>query len=185
MYVAAGQLDHFLDFITSVHIVQDLPFGERTLKPSSKESIIVPNVVRTAIPERIVQQYNLFCREAGSVPMGRSTLLRILSVCSASVRNSLKGLDYFSVQGAKAFDDRENVVNKPGDDCGMGLSWAKEKKAQLKAAKRYLKSDYKVSTLNMLFADWGIRGTYCRLRAAFPSQKWQFFTTRTDPKLVI
>ena len=32
MYVSASQLDHFLDFITSEHIVQELPFGERTLK---------------------------------------------------------------------------------------------------------------------------------------------------------
>ena len=172
MYVAAEQLDHFLEFITSANIVQDLPFGERTLKLSSKEKIIVPIVVRTVIPERIVQQYNLFCSDAGFVPMERSTLLRILNVCSASVRNSLQGLDYFTAQGAKAFDDLENVVDKLGDDCGMGLSWAKEKKAQLKAAKRYLKGDYKVNRVNVLSATWGIRGTYCGLRAVFSSQKW-------------
>lgn len=44
MYVSMEQLDHFLDFITSAHIVQDLPFGERTLKLSTKEEITVPNV---------------------------------------------------------------------------------------------------------------------------------------------
>ena len=71
--------------------------------------------------------------------MGRGILLRILNVCSASVRNSLQGLDYFTAQGAKAFDDLEN--DKLGDNCGMGSSWAKEKMAQLKAAKRYLKGD--------------------------------------------
>ena len=37
MYVSAKQLDHFLDFITSEHIIQELPFGERTLKLSSKK----------------------------------------------------------------------------------------------------------------------------------------------------
>ena len=130
----------------------------------------MPNVVRTVIPERIVQQYNLFCSEAGFVPMGRSTLLRILNVCSASVRNSLQGLDYFTAQGAKAFDDLENV-EELGDDCGMGLSWAKEKKAQLKAAKRYMKGDYKVNRVNVLSAAWGISGTYYGLPAAFSSQK--------------
>ena len=51
MYVAAEQLDHFLEFITSANIVQDLPFGERTRKLSSKEKIIVPNVLRAVIPE--------------------------------------------------------------------------------------------------------------------------------------
>ena len=44
------QLDHFLDVITSAHIVQDLPFGEKTLKLSTKEEIAVPNVIRTLIP---------------------------------------------------------------------------------------------------------------------------------------
>ena len=65
MYVSPKQLDHFLDFITSTHIVQDLPFGKKTLKLSTKIEIAVPNVIRTLIPEPIVQQNNAFCRESG------------------------------------------------------------------------------------------------------------------------
>ena len=144
MYVSPKQLDHFLDFITSAHIVQDLPFGEKTLKLSTKEEIAVPNVIRTLIPERIVQQYNAFCCESGFVPMARSTLIAILNVCSASTRNSLQGLDYFTAQGAKAFEDLEGVVEEIGEKCGKGSLWVKEKKEQLKPAKRYLKGDYKV-----------------------------------------
>ena len=150
MYVSASQLDHFLDFITSEHIIQELPFGERTLKLSSEKKITVLNVVRKVIPERIIQQYNLFCTETGFAPMGRSTLHNILDVCSASVRNSLQGLDYFTAQGTQAFDDLESVVDKLGEDCGMGSSWVKEKKEQLKEGKRYLKSDYKVPLLSLL-----------------------------------
>ena len=30
MYVEPEKLDHFLSFITSTHIVQDLPFGEKS-----------------------------------------------------------------------------------------------------------------------------------------------------------
>ena len=48
------QLDHFLGFITSPHLVQDLPFGEKNLELSSGEIIAVPNVIRTMISERIV-----------------------------------------------------------------------------------------------------------------------------------
>ena len=107
----------------------------------------MPNVVRSLIPERIIQQYSLFCSEAGFVPMGRSTLHRILNSCSASVRSSLQGLDYFTAEGTEAFDDLEYVADKLGDDCRMGLSWPKEEKEQLKAAKRYLKGDYKVALL--------------------------------------
>ena len=63
MYVSPKQLDHFLDLITSAHIEQDLPFGEKTLKLSTKEEIAVPNVIRTLITEPIVQQNNAFCCE--------------------------------------------------------------------------------------------------------------------------
>ena len=45
------QLDHFLSFITSPHLVQDLPFGERNLVLSTGETITVPNVIRTMIPQ--------------------------------------------------------------------------------------------------------------------------------------
>lgn len=149
MYVSSKQLDHFLDFITSAHIIQDLPFGTRKLTLSNKEEIIVPNVVRTVLPERIIQQYEIFCKETGFAPMGKSTLHRILNTCSASVRKSLQGLDYFSADGAKSFDDLEDVVQKIGDNGSVGLSWAKEKKEKLKVAKRYLKGDYKVIFVHM------------------------------------
>ena len=91
-----------------------------------------------------MQQYNAFCRESGFVPMARSTLLAILNVCSASTRNSLQGLDYCTAQGAKAFEDLESVVEEIGEKCGKGSLWVKEKKEQLKSAKRYLKGDNKV-----------------------------------------
>lgn len=145
MYIAPEKLDHFLSFITSTHIVQDLPFGEKTLKLSSNVEIKVPNVVRSLIPEQIVLQYQGYCNEVGFKPMSRSTLCKVLSVCSASTRKSLQGLDYVSAAGAKAFDELEKVVEKLGDDYGKGLTWAKVQKEKLHQAKRYLKGDYKVS----------------------------------------
>lgn len=72
-----------------------------------------------------MQQYNAFCRESGFVPMARSTLLAILNVCSASTRNSLQGLDYFTAQ---AFEDLEGVVEEIGEKCEKGSLWIKEKK---------------------------------------------------------
>jgi len=50
LQIDKGQLDHFLAYITSPHIVQDLPFGEKTLKLSSGRVISVPNVIRTMVP---------------------------------------------------------------------------------------------------------------------------------------
>lgn len=144
MQVSTLKLEHFLTFITSAYIMQDLPFGEKTLKLSSNTEIKIPNVVRTMIPEQIVQQYQNYCHEAGFLPMSRSTLCRILKVCSASVRKSLQGLDYVSAEGAKAFDELADVVEKLGDNHGKGLSWAKDQHEKLKLAKRYLKGDFKV-----------------------------------------
>jgi hypothetical protein len=79
--------------------------------------------------------------------LSRSSLCRILDVCSASTRTSLQGLDYFSAEGAKAFDDMVAVVDKLGDVYERGLTWSKEHIRKLKLAKRYFKSDYKVSDL--------------------------------------
>ena len=45
MKVDYAQVDHFLNFITSPHVVQDLPFGEKMLRLSTGEEIKTPNVV--------------------------------------------------------------------------------------------------------------------------------------------
>ena len=100
MRVPQEKLDHFICFITSQHIVQDLPFGEKKLTLSTNEVITVPNIIRSIVPERIVKQYQQYCSETNFSPLSRSTLLRILEVCKASVRKSLQGLDYITASGA-------------------------------------------------------------------------------------
>lgn len=89
MRVSTTQIDHCIAFITSAHTIQDLPFGKRTVTLTSRETIKVPNVIRTMIPERIVKQYLAYCDETGFKPVSRSTLVRILNVYPASVRKSL------------------------------------------------------------------------------------------------
>ena len=145
--IPQAKLDHFLSFLTSSNVVQDLPCGEKTLVLSTKAEIKVPNVIRAIIPESIVKQYQSYCKETDFQPMSRSTLCRIMKVCSATVRKSLQGLDYVSADGAQAFDDLVEVVQKLGSDFGKGLSWANDKIDKLKNVKRYLKSDYKVITI--------------------------------------
>ena len=65
--MVVSQLDHFLDFITSPHVIQDLPFGEKSIKLSTKEIITVPNVIRMIIPESIVKQYLTTHRNVASL----------------------------------------------------------------------------------------------------------------------
>ena len=61
-----------------------------------------------------------------------------------SLRKSLQGLDNVSSEGAKAFDDIAEVVDKLGDNYQGGMSWSKELIRKLKLMKRYLKGDFKV-----------------------------------------
>ena len=146
MKLSTDKVKHFISFITSPHIIQDIPLREKIIKLSTKEIIKVPNVIRMIVPERIVRQYQAYCRESDFTPMSRSTLLRVLNVCSASVRKSLQGLDYISSSGAEAFDELIGVAEMLGDN-GKGMSWTKRVGDHLKSAKRYLKTDYKVKTI--------------------------------------
>ena len=82
----------------------------------SISEIKIPNVIRNSVPEQIVKQYGSYCVETGfSSPLRRSSLCRILDVCSASTRTPLQGLDYFTAEGGKAFDDMVAVVEELGD----------------------------------------------------------------------
>lgn len=144
MKVDNNQLDHFLTFITSGHIVQDLPFGQKYLKLSTGEILETPNVIRSMIPERIVQQYQHYCEETAFTPFGRTTMLNILSECSATVRKSLQGLDYIAANGSKAFDDLCAAVTRL-QECGSISRESKDEwQSLLKSGRHYLKSDYKV-----------------------------------------
>ncbi|CAB4030368.1 Hypothetical predicted protein [Paramuricea clavata] len=120
-----------------------MPFGQKSIELSTEEIVKVPNVIRMLIPESIIKQYLGYAVENNFKALGRSTMSRILSVCSASVRKYLQGLDYISSAGAQAFDDLSVVVDHLGDKF-MGMEWAKDQKDRLKSAKRYLKSDFKV-----------------------------------------
>ena len=138
------QLDHFLQFITSPHIIQDLPFGEKFLHLSNGNIIEVPNVIRNMIPQRIVAQYTQYCTETGFVPFSHHTMLRILSSCSATVRKSLQGLDYFAADGASAFDELRKLLTKVSD-LVKNDETIRRWQESLKDGKRYLKGDFKVS----------------------------------------
>lgn len=85
MRVNPSQLDHFLSFITSPHVIQDLPFGQRYLHLSNGKVLETPNVIRSMIPQRIITQYQQYCLETNAKPFSVSTMQRILSSYSATV----------------------------------------------------------------------------------------------------
>ena len=93
---------HFLDYISRPELLQDVAFGTKTLKLDSGGGVggggggggalyIIPAVVRTLIPSRIIQQYICYCKQEQFQPASERSLYRILDVCSASMQKSLQG----------------------------------------------------------------------------------------------
>ena len=81
--------------------------------------------------------------------MSKSTLLRVLDACSASVRKSpqAQDLDNFSAQGCNASEDLCEMVDRTAEQA-ESQAWAKETKQILRDAKQYLRADYKVRFLS-------------------------------------
>ena len=75
-----------------------------------------------AVP-RVVKEYQSYCKESGFPALSRSTLLRILSIGSASTQKSLQGLDYVSSTGVQALEELLDVVEK-GQRDGLGKGCA-------------------------------------------------------------
>ncbi|XP_044170524.1 uncharacterized protein LOC122954532 [Acropora millepora] len=145
MCVDRRQLDHFINFITSGHLIQDLPFGEKRLKLTSGKEIKVPNIIRTMTPQRVAEQYTAFCQETEFLPFSKRTMLRVLSECSTSVRKSLQGLDSYAAEGVRAFDDLAGIVENISTNVKLDAKKTEVLDA-LKAGKRYLKGECKVHT---------------------------------------
>ena len=74
-------------------------------------------------------------------PLSRSTMLHILSSCSATVRWSLHGLDYIAADCGKAFDELIAMLPKVSSDC----TWVERWQRALMEAKQYIKSHYKMT----------------------------------------
>ena len=111
--VDSSNVDHFLDFITSGHVIQDLPFGTKNIKMESGETIEILNVIRLVIPRHVVEQYITYCKEQEFEPLSKRTVLRILSTSFPALeRKSLQGLDYYIADGGKAFDELLVVTEK-------------------------------------------------------------------------
>ena len=66
------KLDKFLVFITSEHIVHDLPFGERKIRLS--DGTVMPNVVHSMGASDVIHQYKSFCAENKITPLSKTTL---------------------------------------------------------------------------------------------------------------
>ena len=57
MRLETTKTDHFLEFISTSSLLQDVSYGTKTIKVESGEKLLVPAATRTLIPSRIIKQY--------------------------------------------------------------------------------------------------------------------------------
>ena len=140
--ISTSQVQHFVDFISRPEMVQDVAFGTKTLKLDSGDSIIIPAVVRTMIPSRIIEQYQSYCTQNSFEPAGQRSLYRMIDVCAASLQTSLQGLDNTTAEGTDAVDNMNDLVDTLGN-LGSSDQFTKLAHQGIKEAKRYLKTEFK------------------------------------------
>ena len=136
------KVDHFINYISRPDLLQDVAFGTKTLKLDSGERIIIPAVIRTLIPSRIISQYRSYCKQQEFEPASERSLFRMLEICSASMQKSLHGLDNITAEGAEAFDGLMSIIETLMEN-GADKHWGQTVREALKEAKRYLKTDFK------------------------------------------
>ena len=83
------KVHYFIEYISRPEFVQDVAFGTKTLKLDSGEKIIIPAVIRTVIPSRIIRQYLDYCKEQEFQQTSQRSLYRMIEVCSASMQKSI------------------------------------------------------------------------------------------------
>ena len=104
------KVDHFIKYISPPDLLQDVAFGTKTFKLDSDERIIIPAVIRTLTPSRIINQYTSYYKQQEFDPASERSLFRILEICSASMQNPLHGLYNVTAEGTEAFDSVLNIM---------------------------------------------------------------------------
>jgi len=101
-------IDSFLEWISQNDYLQDVAFGDRTIKITKGISIVMPNVIRKASHTKIIDDYKLFY---GENSLSTSVCYKILNECSASFSKCLQGLDNMMADGMYAFENLEKNLN--------------------------------------------------------------------------
>ena len=138
-----GKVDHFVEFINRPYFYQDVSYGNKVLTLDNGDRIEMPNVVRILTRSTMIEQYLEYCKEQCHEPLSRSTQFKILEVGKASQRKSLQGLDNTAANGAEGFQTIETLVETL-EKGGMEKQWCLRICQNLRDAKRYLKTDYRV-----------------------------------------
>lgn len=95
---------HFVDYLLSTGMLQEMAYGTTKLKFESGEKLCVSNTVLNGIREHAVKTYIIHCKDIYYEPLGRTSLLSLLAKMRPQVRKKLAGIDSFVVEGIEAFE---------------------------------------------------------------------------------
>ena len=140
--LSPDKIDHILDFIAQPHYLQDVAYGTKSMKLSTGQPIVTPNVIRTVIYTRLIDTYKLFCTEVDFEPFSDRTLFRILNLCASSKRRNLAGLDGIMLAGNDTCLTLEKIRSQLEDD--SVYTEESQLKTNIQMCRKYLKTDFKV-----------------------------------------
>ncbi len=133
-------IDSFLEYLVSPQVCVDVPYGEKKMKLSSGFEIAVPRVILTSCKEWVVQEYIDYCKANHIEHASARTYRKILDAVGPAIRKSVAGLDYFTAEGTKSFDELNSICDRLAS-CGVDMS---SKADKLNAYRNYLKLEYKL-----------------------------------------
>ena len=87
-------IDSFMSFITSEDYLQDVAYGTTKIKLENKSIITIPQNVRKASIQTIIDDYQKMCQNENITALSRSSCYRLLKACPASYRKCLHGKNF-------------------------------------------------------------------------------------------
>ena len=146
------KMEHFIEFVFSSGLIQDVAYGVTKLKFDSGDEQTIPHAVLTAKYSHVIAFYLQFCKDMGYDALSESSLWRILRALKPSQRRNLGGLDDITAAGMTGFSKIIDFLSP--------LISHKELISKLERGKRYLKTAYQahcsinspIPTHNSMFA---------------------------------
>ena len=127
------KMEHFLEFLLSRGLLQDVAYGVNKIKFDSGEQPKVANAILTMKYSHTIAFYKDICQEINYSAMSDTSLWRVLHRINPSQRKALAGLDDFTAAGMNGFQVLLGITEK----------WKYQDIAKsLHKGKRYLKSNY-------------------------------------------
>ena len=127
------KVEHFIDFIFSNGLLQDVAYSVSKWKYDSRDVQTIPHMILKSKYSHTIAFYQQSCFELSYTPLSESTLWRILHAIKPSHRTSLAGLDDTTAMGMNGFDTLKQISER---------LQRKDIVASLEKSKRYLKLHY-------------------------------------------